>query len=81
MTPCVRESQSDQSWLVEDRRIITLQNTLVRKHVCKGTARANGGDFGDMHAMGTHVPRDGEGLQVLNMLQTQSFHGDSFASL
>jgi hypothetical protein len=51
---------------VEDLRIITLHNTLVRKRVlCKGTARANGGDSGDMHAMGTHVPRDDEGLQVV----------------
>ena len=50
---------------MEDFCIITLHNTLVRKRVCKGTARANGGDFGDMHAMGTHVPRDGEGLQVV----------------
>ena len=50
---------------MEDLRIITLHNTLVRKRVRKGTARANGGDFGDMHAMGTHVPRDGEGLQVV----------------
>ena len=37
----------------------------MRQRVCKGTARANGGDFGDMHAMGSHVPCDGEGLQVV----------------
>ncbi len=37
----------------------------MRKHVHTGTARANGGDFGDMHAIGTHVPCDGEGLQVV----------------
>ncbi len=42
-----------------------MHNTLVRTRVCKGTAKANSGDFGDMHAMGTHVPRDGEGLQVV----------------
>jgi hypothetical protein len=59
------EEKSKQLLLVEDFRIITLHNTLVRKRVRKGTARANGGDFGDMHAMGTHVPCDGEGLQVV----------------
>jgi hypothetical protein len=58
------EGKSKQPLLVEDLRIITfLHNTLVKKRVHKGTARANGGDFGDMHAMGTHFPRDGEGLQ------------------
>jgi hypothetical protein len=59
------EGKSKRPLLVEDLRIITLHNTLVRKRVRKGTARANGGDFGDMHAMGTHAPRDGEGLQVV----------------
>ena len=49
------EGKSKQPFLVEDLCIITLHN-MVRKLNCKGTARANGGDFGDMHAMGTHVP-------------------------
>ena len=59
------EGKSKQPLLVEDLRIITLHSTLVRKHVCKDTDRANGGDFGDMHAMGTYVPHDDEGLQVV----------------
>ena len=59
------EGRDKQSLLVEDLHIITLHNMLVRKRVRKGTARANGGDFGDMHAMWTHLPRDGQGLEVV----------------
>jgi hypothetical protein len=54
------EGKSKRPLLVKD-----LHNTFARKRLCKGTARASGGGFGDMHAMGTHVPRDGEGLQVV----------------
>ena len=52
--------------------IITLHNTFVRKRVCKGTVMANGGDFGDMYAMGTRVPCDGKGLQVVEYVTGQT---------
>jgi hypothetical protein len=59
------EGKSKRPLLVEDLRVITLYNTLVRKRVRKGAARAKGGDFGDMHALGMRVPLDGEGLEVV----------------
>jgi hypothetical protein len=33
---------------------------------------ANGGDFGDMYAMGTRVPCDGKGLQVVEYVTGQT---------
>ena len=76
------EGKSKQPLLVEDLCIITLYNTLVRKRVCKGTARANGGDVGDVHAIWTHVPCDGKGLHVVIKYVTNSKgNGDSSASL
>ncbi len=49
-----------------------MNNTLVRKRVCNCTSRANGGDVGDRHVIGTHVPCDGEGVHVVIEYVTNS---------
>jgi hypothetical protein len=38
---------------------ITIHNEVLRRRSSRGTARAKGGDFGTMHAIGTHVELDG----------------------
>jgi hypothetical protein len=38
---------------------ITFHNQVLRSRLSHGTARAKGGDYGTMHAIGTHVALDG----------------------
>jgi hypothetical protein len=49
----------DDLHIIGALKLITIHNQVLRKRSLHGTARAKGGNFGTMHAIGTHVDLDG----------------------
>ena len=46
-------------YFVGELPLITMHNSLIRRHVCAGHARLDQGDVGAMHPIGTRVMLDG----------------------